>query len=247
MLRSHSLWITGLLLLSSQALSQPVVADDRQWLQPREFTNYSWNDVNEICPSGPCDGTLPGSRYDLTGCTWASSGEVAGLMQAYIRQPSFGPAPDRYTELDSAWARAFQDDFDITWLDAGDTCVQGMTRDAHNGKVGYGALLCENQLINPDRAVLYEGSADSARQRSHSVGQWFVCPVDLDVPQNAVFELSLEEPVDGAVHSGIGNIRGWAIAEDGIERVVILIDDVKTMEIPFGGERQDVADAFPYP
>ena len=65
-------------------------------------------------------------------------------------------------------------------------------------------------------------------------------PVD-----TGVLEVSLEEPVQGQVHTGVGNLRGWAVASEGITKVEILIDGVLAFEAPYGGSRGDVGGAFP--
>jgi len=58
-------------------------------------------------------------------------------------------------------------------------------------------------------------------------------------------KVSLEEPLHGEIHSGIGNLRGWAIAENGIEKVEIYIDGKYMYDAPFGGERTDVGAQYP--
>lgn len=64
-------------------------------------------------------------------------------------------------------------------------------------------------------------------------------------PVDAVAQAFLEEPVDGGVYSGIGNLRGWAIANEGVDRVEILIDGEPFQDAPYGGSRGDVGGAFP--
>lgn len=65
-------------------------------------------------------------------------------------------------------------------------------------------------------------------------------------PDNAlVFEHVLEEPLIGEVHSGVGNLRGWAVASDGIDRVEMWLNGRFLFEMPTGGDRADVAAAFP--
>ena len=61
----------------------------------------------------------------------------------------------------------------------------------------------------------------------------------------SVFRVALEEPVQGNTHTGVGNLRGWALASDGIDRVDISIDGVFAFSAPYGGVRQDVGGAFP--
>ena len=62
---------------------------------------------------------------------------------------------------------------------------------------------------------------------------------------NPVFGLSLEEPLDGMTHSGVGNLRGWSLATEGIEKIEIYVDGVFYQDAPYGGARADVAGAFP--
>ena len=60
-----------------------------------------------------------------------------------------------------------------------------------------------------------------------------------------VLRVALEEPVEGQVHTGVGNLRGWAVASEGITKVEILVDGALAFEAPYGGERGDVGGAFP--
>lgn len=57
--------------------------------------------------------------------------------------------------------------------------------------------------------------------------------------------LAIDEPTPGGVHTGIGNVRGWAISSNHIERVEIFIDGAYQFDIPHGGSRGDVGNAFP--
>ena len=57
--------------------------------------------------------------------------------------------------------------------------------------------------------------------------------------------VALEEPVQGESHMGVGNLRGWAVAEEGIDRVEVSIDGAYAFDAPYGGNRADVGGAFP--
>ena len=70
-------------------------------------------------------------------------------------------------------------------------------------------------------------------------------PVAADDGTTGTFRVVLEEPEAGKIHGGIGNLRGWAIASDGIEKVEIWTDGVYSFDVPYGGARGDVAGAFP--
>ncbi len=62
---------------------------------------------------------------------------------------------------------------------------------------------------------------------------------------SSVFRLVLEEPLVGEVHGGIGNLRGWTVATDGIDRVEMWLNGAFLFDMPIGGDRPDVAAAFP--
>ena len=57
--------------------------------------------------------------------------------------------------------------------------------------------------------------------------------------------VSLEEPRDASLYTGISNLRGWAVAESGIGAIEIDIDGVYAFNVPMGGSRGDVANAYP--
>ena len=61
----------------------------------------------------------------------------------------------------------------------------------------------------------------------------------------SVFRVALEEPVNGEIHSGVGNLRGWAVASSGITKVEIFIDGGYEFDAPYGAVRGDVGGAFP--
>ena len=62
---------------------------------------------------------------------------------------------------------------------------------------------------------------------------------------NDVFRVSLEEPVPGNTYTGIRNLRGWALASSGIEKLEVFINGVYQFDIPHGGLRGDVGNVFP--
>jgi len=62
---------------------------------------------------------------------------------------------------------------------------------------------------------------------------------------DSTLRVVLEEPVAGETHGGVGNLRGWAVASEGIEKVEIWIDGAYAFDAPYGGARADVGAAFP--
>lgn len=92
-------------------------------------------------------------------------------------------------------------------------------------------------------------TGQSTRHRDRSwrgtvLGALLLC-CSMAYAQEPVFRLALEEPVQGQSHSGVGNLRGWAVASAGIEEIRIYIDEVFAFTAPYGGLRGDVAAAFP--
>ena len=59
--------------------------------------------------------------------------------------------------------------------------------------------------------------------------------------QPLVLEVSLEEPLNGDVLSGTGNLRGFAVGSEGIDRVEIWMNGEYKFDAPYGGSRDDVA------
>jgi hypothetical protein len=75
---------------------------------------------------------------------------------------------------------------------------------------------------------------------SEVIGQWVI--VSGAFPSGFI---SIEEPIDGQVHGGIGNLRGFAFFQIPVEKVEIYIDGEYAFDAPYGGYRSDVADAYP--
>lgn len=60
--------------------------------------------------------------------------------------------------------------------------------------------------------------------------------------------MALEEPVNGNTYSGVANVRGWAVAPQGLQKIELYIDNTFQTNIPLGGRRVDVGSAYPtYP
>ena len=68
--------------------------------------------------------------------------------------------------------------------------------------------------------------------------------LSVGVKAEGVFRLMLEEPINGEIHGGVGNLRGWAVASEGIDKVEIFIDGEYAFDAPYGGARGDVGGAF---
>lgn len=62
---------------------RPVKVNGNLWLQPIHFVNYSYLQINEVCPHRVCRGFLPGSEIDLTGYFWAAKEDAESLFSFY--------------------------------------------------------------------------------------------------------------------------------------------------------------------
>ena len=73
-------------------------------------------------------------------------------------------------------------------------------------------------------------------------GTWVRTNIDL-VPNDDIV-INLEEPSSGDKKTGVGNLRGWAVAPAGIQRIEFYLDDDFKTIIPYGGVRKDVGSVF---
>lgn len=59
---------------------------------------------------------------------------------------------------------------------------------------------------------------------------------------------SVEEPFQDGTATGISNLRGWAVSTAGMDRIELRINGEYRTDIPYGGTRGDIANAYPdYP
>jgi hypothetical protein len=65
------------------------------------------------------------------------------------------------------------------------------------------------------------------------------------VDADSTLQVILESPAESDTYSGIGTLRGWAVAEEGISKVDIYIDGNFFQSAPYGGKRGDVGSIFP--
>lgn len=65
------------------------------------------------------------------------------------------------------------------------------------------------------------------------------------ISSEATLRHALEAPKQGSSYSGIGTLRGWAVAEEGIDYVEIYVDDAFFQNAPYGGKREDVGNIYP--
>lgn len=92
--------------------------------------------------------------------------------------------------------------------------------------------------------ISYAGADSFPGGKSHRMSVEAAGPTQYSNETSGTFRIVLEEPVSGEIHGGVGNLRGWAIASDGIEKIEIWTDGAYSFDVPYGGARGDVASAF---
>jgi hypothetical protein len=167
-----------------------VTVDGKEWLQPADFTDYTYEQVNAVCPGGLCSGNLPGGTFDLTGYTWASIEEVSALFNSYGLNPPFtAPFQERFNDpnVNAAIAQHFAVTAEECYGDCPVThlFVAGMVRDpAPAGEALYTPYFNYiDERIPPEPTDLYFSNtvyvrSTSARTDQYGTGVWFWTPAE---------------------------------------------------------------------
>jgi hypothetical protein len=169
-----------LLLGAIQTHAAPVIVGDREWLQPVDFVNLSWNDINAVCNAtagGACSGSLAGTVLD--GYTWAGVDEMKELFNSFIAPNTLGPFNSFVDSPDSVWASEFisAEAFQATRGGARLQSVFGWTRTATSfeTRVREQAFVTDcivvSAVCSDDRAVASSGAGID--NRTLFVGAWF--------------------------------------------------------------------------
>lgn len=90
----------------------------------------------------------------------------------------------------------------------------------------------------------YDANTNTAAVNSVTIMKLFLAGTMIP-PQLGGWAISLEEPIVNEVHGGIGNLRGWAIDPEGIEKVEMWLNGAYLFDVPYGGDRPDVGAAYP--
>lgn len=88
LLRTTPLFSLLYALLVSLPSQATVIVGDKEWLQPSDLINHSWDDFNAACGGGVCNGQLGGTGPNITGWQWASAAEIGDwLLQPFSEHP----------------------------------------------------------------------------------------------------------------------------------------------------------------
>lgn len=144
-------WLSAIIIVTSMhsmsaraiPITDTITVDSREWAQVDLFLLLTWNEMNAVCPGGPCgSSTLNG--YDMADWTWATVADVNALFNFYIGSNELGLGPREYHEVDSAWAPAFfNDGWNPTTVAANALAITGLLSqlDVGSGQATYGWLV----------------------------------------------------------------------------------------------------------
>jgi hypothetical protein len=143
-----------------------IKVEGREWLQPIDFTNHSYNQVSGVCPDGVCSGTLPGSTKDLTGYMWASSEDVGLLFQAYRKA-----------------GRAILGDFENTATDLGTEILNAMISDVphedpEHDRIYIAFVLCCSPQDDQEVPGIDHFPIEPSYSGEGLFGAWFWRPIE---------------------------------------------------------------------
>ena len=248
---------SALHLTASVSWAGPVLQGERVWIQPSDITPVTWLEVDAVCPAPEriCDGSI--KSVDVSGYRWATTAELQSLMLSYGALPTL-------TTNDSTTIDGFLQDFVPNGNGLGSQ-VLGWSSEQYppDSSLARVWLVQDSPSffpLDPDPSLFGCPTIDGAYTQLapkgnssiecsytvsvdevFSIGAWLWA----DASESTQLRVVLEEPVAGEVHGGIGNLRGWAIASEPIDRIEIYIDGVFAFNAPYGGSRPDVAEQFP--
>lgn len=100
------------------------------------------------------------------------------------------------------------------------------------------------------RTVWVFNTEDAMRKIQYLLLAAFMSPSIIAVAEvDERIRVFIEEPVEGGSYSGISNLRGWVVGPHELAQPLeVRIDGEKVFDLPVGGERADVGNAYPdYP
>ncbi|MDA9799299.1 M12 family metallo-peptidase [Luminiphilus sp.] len=189
----------------------------------------------------------PGTSRYYGWCDTESNAASTDFVEAFARY--YHPDTDELVETSHAY---FDEDYDGEYFVARVATSRGGKVIGHPEQyVRAGASKTFTFTPESGYEVANIQSNCSGRKSGNSytvdVGQ-DNCFVEAAFSQVAVSEtlrVSIETPANGQVYSGIGNFQGWAVAQEGIDRVDLYVDGVFFQSAPYGGARGDVGNVFP--
>lgn len=227
--------------------AEAVNREGKLWIQPSDVAPITWFEVDAVCPEPDrvCNGTL--NSVDVSGFRWATAEELNALFASYDDFATGGTD----TTIDALMA----DFTPIEFVDG--PVVAGWSSEEDVPSVGLVAGAADAPALSLVGITDFFGAFEDKGSSTFdfdlpdppggtgavelALGAWLW----RSAGETAALDLVLEEPVDGEVHGGVGNLRGWAVSSEAIDRIEIYIDGEFAFNAPYGGSRPDVAELFP--
>jgi hypothetical protein len=156
-----------------------IYVDGKEWLQPVDFINNSWNQIAEVCNpnTGVCTGSLNG--IELTGWTWANSYDTSSLFNFFIGFDAVHGGGDIFNTFEepspTVWLDAFYDAGFISMWGPCDPCrtmgyVADRASSTYSGLAGLGRNYVPDRLTDWASYVPNWGDSDFSTPEA---GGWF--------------------------------------------------------------------------
>ena len=179
------------------------------------------------CTSGATTGSASGGAASTSASTSSSGDSSAVSGSSDLNELCSSPRPTEYNYTQITWDKYCPgytptDTSNVT----SDTSVSAGSSDGTSSTDFGGGNLVENNAAG----------CNSVEEILQSVAP---------PPADPTLQVILESPAESDTYSGIGTLRGWAVAEEGISKVDIYIDGNFFQSAPYGGSRGDVGSIFP--
>lgn len=173
----RAMFASLILLVATPSYAQSVIRDGKEWLQPVDFKNLSWDEVAVVCPvpNGLCSGTL--GSTDVTGFIWAPIGDINALFNSYGVSPPLGSGPDANFSFPDSVMTAFFADFAPSSDNSNERITIGYSVDDENslnGRHGYIGYVFTDQVPPKARTDL---TGPKSSVFFPNIGVWLYRPV----------------------------------------------------------------------
>jgi|JI10StandDraft_1071094.scaffolds.fasta_scaffold169410_4 hypothetical protein len=168
----------------------PVIVDGKEWLQPVDFVNLSWNTTAAVCNSttGDCGPGALGAVANMDTWTWASTDDVNSLFNFFLSGDPLGPGP---SQTQAPLNTFFPDFFAAGFLPTGTgNTLLGLTRETCTSGCGGSNIAWASQFAQFQTSDFV--STDTILPKSYSsqtIGAWMYRDVVATVPSPTILPL----------------------------------------------------------
>ncbi|CAA0105771.1 Uncharacterised protein [Halioglobus japonicus] len=163
-------------------ITDTIWVNGSEWAQADLFTGLTWNQMNDACPGGECNGQLNG--HDMTGWLWAKNEVVIDLFNHYIGSPVLSNSNGKYQSSSTTTGEAF---FADGWRPIANTELSGFMAFTTIGRKSDNeglAVIGYSRIFNMSEADLYQ-----REKYFSSVGGWFIRAPEAAIPSPSTLVL----------------------------------------------------------